>query len=331
MSSDEPRMDIDLAFHAQLRNRLAWPRVAVVAAALITIVGIGLLPGDGAEPEASGIAVLPSASTAPSPAPSTSPRPGAATPRPRDLQPRISPGRYDIATPRWSVHLVIPAGRGVWSATAGGAGVARHPLGETSMNVTLHDVTSMAGVATDLCTGSAQFLEVGPTVEDLTAALANQVGGERSGPAEVMLGGHPATKFVMGIPHPSPCAEQGSDGRSVWWNPGQPAVYAWVGGTSTIYVVDVNGERLVITSQHRGNSAEEIAELDAIVASIDIEPEAVHPLEWLPIGSHSLTVDGVPLAFSVPALVQDRGWARAGRSRRSSTRSSSSSPEDTSR
>jgi hypothetical protein len=291
MPSGQPGTDTDLAFRAQLSDRRAYPLAAAAAALLLTIVGIGLLPGDDGGP-ASGTAVPQSAAAAPSPTRAPSAQPPAATSRPRDLQPRIYPGRYDIATAQWLVHLVIPAGPGLWSATAAGAGVARHPLDATSMNVTLHDVTF---VANNLCTGAPRLDAVGPTVEDLTAALAIQVGGERSGPTDVILGGYPATRLVLTAPWPSPCADQGPDGRKVWTNAGQP-FYAWVGGTATIYVVDVHGERLVITSQHRGHSAEEIAELDAVVASIEIEPANVGG-----IARHAVT-DGVELSFTAP------GW-----------------------
>ena len=87
------------------------------------------------------------------------------------------------------------------------------------------------------------------------------------------------------------------------------------GGAKTIYVVDVDGDRLVITSHHRGASAEDIAELEAIIASIDIEPcrrRSYRRSMYIGRASHrqaSLTVDGVPFSFSVPT---PRGWERFG-------------------
>lgn len=40
----------------------------------------------------------------------------------------------------------------------------------------------------------------------------------------------------------------------------------------TVYVVDVNGDRVVITTFERSGLASDLAQLDDIVASIDIEP-----------------------------------------------------------
>jgi hypothetical protein len=176
-------------------------------------------------------------------------------------------------------------------------------------------------VVTDVCAAKRSFVEVGPTVEDLTTALANQAGVERSGPTDVMLGGHPATRFVLTIP--GSCPGPG-EGHLIWVAGAmQPGFWLLDGGTATIYVVDVNGDRLVIASHNRGSSAKDLAQLDAIIASIDIEPSlsptpaavlpAIEPLpigaiEGLPIGRHSLTVDGVRFSFSVATP----GWARFG-------------------
>ena len=169
-------------------------------------------------------------------------------------------------------------------------------------------VDGPARVATDVCpTGEkATFVEVGPTVDDLTTALANQVGVERSGPTEVMVGGHPAKRFVLtGLR-----CSGGPEGRLIWRSSSDSDSSAFgllFGGTATINVVDVNGDRLVIASHQRGASEADVAELDAIIASIEIEPASagVHPMNGdLSIGRHALAVDGTPFSFTVPAS----GW-----------------------
>jgi hypothetical protein len=174
-------------------------------------------------------------------------------------------------------------------------------------------------VVTDVCSDEVEvaFAPVGPTVDDLTRALENQIGVQRSGPTDVMLGGYPAKKFVLTLLPECP----GPEGHGIWADATRTYGF-WLrrGETGTVYVVDVNGARLVIASWVMNRaSAESIAQLEAIIASIDIEPlpnpgprTGVGPGGWLPIGRHALTVDGVPLSFSVPALVQHRGWSRYG-------------------
>ena len=51
-----------------------------------------------------------------------------------------------------------------------------------------------------------------------------------------------------------------------------------VGSTDVVYVVDVAGNRFAVVARHQASSsAEELAELEAIVASIMIEPPATSP------------------------------------------------------
>jgi hypothetical protein len=171
-------------------------------------------------------------------------------------------------------------------------------------------------VVSDICAAEPSFADVGHSVEDLTAALAKVVGIGHlgpidviSGPTPVMVGGYPASQFVANADR---CP--GPEGHWIWANASRGGFGVLDGGANKIYVVDVDGDRLVITSHHRAASAEDIAELEAIIASIDIQPAGVYPTGNrdpsgdLPIGRHSLTVAGVPFSFSVPT----RGWERFG-------------------
>ena len=279
-------------------------RLAIAGAALVTVaaVGFNLLPS-------SGVVGGPTASTAQIPSPS----PTATTSPVPDPVSKIEPGSHVLSTPQMRVHLTMPAG---WSGDESGInllpGVGYR--GMLDLTVTANDVSY---VVSDVCADEADvaFAPLGPTVEDLTRALANQVGVQRSGPTDVTLGGYPARKFVLTLLDACP----GPEGHGFWADAARTYGF-WLKHreTGTVYVVDVNGDRLVITSQYGPSaSAEDIAQLSAITDSIEIEPLAspgprtdVGSGGWLPIGRHSLTVDGVPLSFSVPTLVQDRGWAR---------------------
>jgi hypothetical protein len=284
-------------------NPYAMLAIAATVVVVIGVVGFNLLPAHGI---IGGPLVSPSPSAPPA---------ATSTPITPDLSTEIDPGSYVISTPQVRVRLIVPAGwsggeTNIWRLPAGGF------RGMLELAVTPYEVSLAVA---DVCTDEADvdFVEVGPTVEDLTSALESQTGVQRWGPTDITLGGFPTKKLVLTLLPDCP----GSQGHGFWAD----ATRTWGlglkhGETGIVYVVDVNGERLVITSQYGADaSAEDIAQLEAITASIVIEPVPdpaprtdVSPGGWLAIGRHALTVDGVPLSFSTPALEQDLGWARDG-------------------
>jgi hypothetical protein len=279
-------------------NGYAKLAIAAAAVVVVAISGFNLLPSFG---------VMGGRPTALPPTATTSPTPKAST--------EIQPVSHVLSSPQVRIQLTMPVG---WSGDE--TSIHRLPpvgwRGLLGLAVTPYDVSH---VVTDVCTDETDvdFVEVGPTVEDLTTALANQIGVERSGPTDITLGGYPTKKFVFTLRSGCP----GSQGHGFWTDATRTYGFSLKHGeTGTVYVVDVNGDPLVITSQYGSlASAEDIAQLEAITTSIDLEPLAdpgprtnVGPGGWLAIGRHVLSVDGVPLSFDVPTLVQDRGWARYG-------------------
>ncbi len=269
--------------------------IAVAAVAVVAVIGINLQPSPG------GIGA-PSPSTTPTPSPDGTPGPGNWN--------EIEPGSYVIGTTRTRVQLTMPAG---WSG--GESGVGLFPGRSQQMLDLAVTQSEISFVVTDACADEAEIdlAPVGPRVEDLTTALTNQTGIQRSGPTDVMLGGYPAKKFVLTLLPACPIR------NGIWADASRTYGFGLGHGeTATIHVVEVNGDRLVIWSAYmNGASAEHVAQLEAITASIDIEPVPnAGPLPntadggWLAMGRHALTVDGVPFSFSVPALLEDRGWAR---------------------
>jgi len=279
----------------------------LVAAAVIVVAVAGreLWPagaGVGGQP-----AATPSATPAATSVPSQSPF--------RE----IAPGDLEVSWPDGWIHLDMPPGWMMvngflptccgWSAHAATT-LTRYDLDVDSPTLTLnldHDVTH---VVADVCSDEERSVEIGPTAEDLTTALLDQVGVLRSGPTDLVLGGYPARKFVLTMPSDALHCP-GSEAHQIWANGRHPPASGTTNGlslvkdgTATIYVVDVHGDRLVITSLERGAAAEHAAELEAIVASIDIDG-------WvgdLPTGRHSLTVDGIPFSIDTTASTED-GWA----------------------
>jgi len=276
-------------------------KLAIAAAGLVVVAALGSnLLGAGGDP----VGIGPTDSPVPSRLPSTAARP---SPTPRD--PEIPPGSHVLTLPQVRVHLEMPAG---WSPAEGGAAAWKPEYGwqysdggRPSLGV--HEVT---GVATDICgPGQARdrFLAIGPTAEDLVTAFANLADLRVSGPIDAMLGGYPARQVVLTL-SPDFDALCGGDGRWLWEDASGSRLALLNFGVLTVYIVDVDGDRVVIARNGRGTSARDIAQLDAMVASIEIEPTSF-PGGAPPVGRHSLTVDGVSFSFSAPDTLGIAGWA----------------------
>lgn len=300
------RHDPDLAFRGELRDRGARGVVVAVALVLVTFIGINLLPGNEPRPDTvTADESLPLGTIAPRPTPwhSTYPlRIAAITPRPAYA---LDPGAYYLAWPEMRLRLTLPDG---WLATGGGTAFSKASdfSSDLTFSVSANSPTWVGDggpdrVPTDICPigERATFVSVGPTVEALRTALESLVGVDRSGPTAERVGGFASTRYDLS----NLSCLAGPEGRWLWSNAeGSDGFGILKGGSASIHVVDVNGDRLVIASEQRGASASDLAELDAIVASIDIESSAgaIHPVGGdLSIGRHALAVAGIPLSIDV--------------------------------
>lgn len=281
-------------------------RRSMVAAALVlgAVLAASFLPSVGP-------GVLPSAGPA-SPSPTA---PGAATPEPPLLEPEIPAGPYTIANAQVRAHVTMPAG---WRSNGDTDLYWFNPTSTYLAGLFFGMTTFEIGaVVSDVCApeGETELVPVGPSVADLVGALTTQVGGERTGPTEVTVGGRPATRFVIRIPSDCP----GSGWRPVWADTIGTYEFGITGGfTGTIDIVDIDGRRVVLTRTFGPRAgAERIAELDAIAASIRFEPIAdagpLPPISTTGVlapGRHELTVDGVRFSFETSPDPGDRGWGR---------------------
>jgi hypothetical protein len=123
----------------------------------------------------------------------------------------------------------------------------------------------------DGCHTEGTVVEVGSTVDDLATALASgQAGRETSGPTDVTFAGDPAKRVELFLP-------------ADWDNADCPLVRNWPetggspdggwrarpGQTDVVYVLDVGGERVVISTWHLPGAPEtDLAELEQILASV---------------------------------------------------------------
>jgi hypothetical protein len=320
----------------------AYARLAIAATAVVVVgvAGINLLPGSFGS-DTSGVAVSPGPSPMPTPPNATPPDQSpqaAATPRARrvgDGKLGIDPGPYELLWP------VNPSGARIAVTMPGGwwkVGDGVQPADDTAV-YTGEDLVyratlglaahSVSRVVTSVCPSGKPsdvgptLIDVGPTVDDLTTAIRNVVGTHWSSPADVTIGGYPGKRLVSTFS----AADCPGPARRWIWAGEQGASYSTGsffvedGVTSTVYVVDVNGDRLVLTSDDRNASPDDVAQLAAIMTSIDIErpnaaagpatpspafgiresfPVSVGPDADLRIGRHRAIVDGVPFSFDVP-------------------------------
>lgn len=300
-------------------NKVLTGAVAAVAVVAVAAV-IGLRPSLG---------LIGGPAASPTQAPTATAAPLASDSRPLPSDGGVVPGRYTISGPQTLVRVTMPAG---WTAGADATGsplpdpmtVRRQSSdGGGFLDLTLsNDVTQ---VVMDVCVGLDDeiYADVGPTVGALTNALAAQVERQKSealaGPTDVWIGGYAAKKFVLTYPIECP----GPEGRWIWAN-GTVGQGAGImkNATTTIYVIDVNGVRNVITSSYRAASDDDIAELDAIIASISIEPVGVGPVgsgrtqralgkEAIVAGPYVLSWPGRPADARIGLTIPD-GWWNSG-------------------
>lgn len=247
-----------------------------ILAAVIVAVGIAALAALAALPDGEPPRDLALGSPAPSAVatPSASLSPDAlASPTARALPfpwVALEPGRHGLpffasggpwAAEAW-IRLTVPDG---WAANANGMMLERYPLGGPTLSLSVHAVRR---VATDLCDPAAPFVEVGPGVQDLMAALSSMRGVSRTGPTDVTVGGHPATRIALTVSADCP----GPERRWVWEDvePRRLGIDR-EGGSVSVIGVDLGGARVVIAVHGRGASSLDVAEMRRIVDSIEFD------------------------------------------------------------
>jgi hypothetical protein len=130
---------------------------------------------------------------------------------------------------------------------------------------------SVDNIYTDRCQWRSALLDppLGPTVDDLTIALADVWGADATAPVDVTLDGFAGKQIVLTVPTNVDFADcdNGQFRRFPdFWYQGQ-------GQIDRIWILDVEGERLVVlASFFPEGSAEDLAELQQVIDSIQIEP-----------------------------------------------------------
>jgi hypothetical protein len=317
---------------AEFRGRIPGSRSAVVVAALplllAAVIGINLLPSehDTTVPDLDATASPPPASAAPT----VAVQPSEVADQSVEYIP-IDAGPYEVAWSGGTVRLDVPAGWSLakpidWCGQAclppqGATTLSRYPLeGDEILTLSIdHDVQHLLGHS---CRDS---LPAGSTALDLLAAVRDwdSTGGFVSDADEPVIGGFPAFRFSIHMTADFQGCRQLVDGAgSVWANRSSDGFAIPENGTGTVYIVDVNGRRLVLTSLELGPPRGAVDGLEAMVASMEIEasveataaPDTVFiPEQMFGAGPYEVTVAGIPMSFEVPwDEASADGWASNG-------------------
>jgi hypothetical protein len=196
----------------------------------------------------------------PSPTPTATPQP--LGDQPLDPGPVIATGFG--ASESVTFRFTVPDG---W---IGFSGVGVLPVSGTEapdgMGIGLGEVN--AGLFSDPCRwiGSDE-VPVGPTVDDLADAFAEQAAYGPVAPVDASLGGYSGKRVELRLPSDVESCDNGE-------------FYPWVGSIFAqgpdniwdVWILDVEGERIVVLATYfPGTSADDRAEQQAIVDSISIE------------------------------------------------------------
>jgi hypothetical protein len=251
-------------------NTVTKYAIAAAAVVVVAILGINLLASGGSGNI--GAAPPSPSSTAPTTAAPLSPAPTVAWLHEGELEPGTY--RQNVGG---SLTLTVPDG---W--TGGTDQFLAHktdPSDQTSfVELAVWPITH---VYANSCDWEGTLVEV-RTPSELTTALAAQTGHETSRPAETTLGGYRATRLEFSVPADfdvSSC--DGVEGIvegiiRLWPDAGPDEDYGLPiapGQTTTVYVLDDDSPlRVVAAERSEGSSAADVAELEAVVDSLEFEP-----------------------------------------------------------
>ena len=223
---------------------------AAVIVALAAVVAVSLLLRGNA---GRGVAALPIGTT------TTSVLGATTVIRPEG---RIGPGAH--------FTVMMPTGWAIWPG--GSAIISAITKGDAEPPYWMAvGAGSIPNIYTDRCQWRSALLDppVGPTVDDLTIALADVWGADATAPVDVTLDGFAGKQIVLTVPTDVDFAD--CDNEQFYGWPGR--YYQGHGQIDRLWILDVEGERLVVlASFFPEGSTEDLAELQQVIDSIQIEP-----------------------------------------------------------
>lgn len=227
--------------------------VAAAAVVLAVVLGINFLSGPnlGGDPEAT---PTPSAAATPSALP-----PGADQP--------LSAGTYSLGD-GFPVGITFEVPEGWESCSAGqlDQGVCR-PSTDTEPGSGVGFLI-VDNVVADPCGPGNELLDppVGPSVDDLVAAISSLEGFEATAPMDINVDGFDGKQFTLTSPAEATCELKtwATSSRTNGVGPDE---------VNLLRILDVDGVRVVISGGYQtGTSEEQLAAIQQVIASVHIEP-----------------------------------------------------------
>lgn len=188
----------------------------------------------------------------------------------------LKPGNYFMPRSVWSVEdfwVTFPKG---WTVQYSHV-FARHPDQDPEFGfyaVTVDEIYA------DACRGErGGIVTVGPAVNDLVDALLEQPGTAKRRPVDTRMGNYPAVRIDLSIPprmQQRNCFMGPGTGLQVWYSEPTDKYFVLLpGAVTSVYVVEVEGERQVFLAQvGNPDSVADRAELRRVLGSIRFRPGA---------------------------------------------------------
>lgn len=249
-----PRRNTDMNIYARLA-------IGAAAALAVVFLGLRLLPASGPGP--GGQSPVPSRTVAPTVVPSTPPMPPDGT--------ALEPGTYVVRSyTETPFEVTVPAG---WTVTFGMIHKGDFYNTRTAVLLRPWIVTHVYG---DSCHWRGTLHAVGPTKAELVVALSTQTGRDATGPKDVVLGGLPATKFLLSVPGTFDASACDDEYLRPWPDTGGNEASGppmFTGSITQVYIVETGGKATAIqAASYEGSSAADIAELQKVLDSIVFVP-----------------------------------------------------------
>jgi hypothetical protein len=246
-----------LARRFTLMNNFA--RVGLAAVVLVAVVGIGFalsgtnLGGPGATPTPTATATTSAAAT-PSAFPPISDVP-------------LDAGTYSLGT-SFPVRLTFEVPAGWVSCSAGPVDQAVcKPSTDTEPGSGVGFLI-VDNVVADPCGPSNELVDppVGPSVDDLVAAISSLEGFEATAPMDINVDGFDGKQFTLTSPADATCELKtwATESRTNGVGPDE---------VNLLRILNVDGVRVVISGGYQtGTSEEQLAAIQQVIASVHIEP-----------------------------------------------------------
>ena len=227
--------------------------IAAAAVVVLALLGLRFLPGGvGGDP---------------SPTPTASPVSLIYSQTAQNLE----PGMYRIPAGAWTpadLTFTVPAG---WQARY--LGFYKHMDQPDEMGLVPFIVTH---VYTDTCAPEGEFelAPIGPSVDDLANALEALGGAEVSPAEDMVVDEYPAKRVDLTFSEDIALADCRVPALQIWANASETDFFSVLpGSVASVYIVDVRGQTLAMTATWRSAPSEsDVAELEAMVDSVQIEP-----------------------------------------------------------